>query len=563
MKYQSSLTKKVYEIDPQSKRTTCPECSHNRRKKEDKCVSWDLTNKRGYCQHCQAAFFVYENKPEKIFVVPDWKNITDLSDRALKWFSGRGISQETLKDAKIYSDNEYMPQHQKEVEVICFPFFRNDKQVNIKYRGAKKSFKLVSDAELIFFNHDVINQDYEDIIIVEGEIDALSFMEVGLKQVISVPNGAGNVDFIDSCINEFDNINNVYLATDSDKKGIELRDELARRIGFEKCLIVDFKDCKDANEYLIKHGGLELGKTIENAINYPVKGIVKVNDIFADIKNLFENGIQPGKNIQIPSIDKKITWELGRLAIITGIPGHGKSELIDFLIARLNLIYGWKTAYFTPENYPLKFHYAKLYEKFVGKSFDKKYSNTDEFNIAYEYIRDNFFYIMDEEDSSVDMVINSAKSLVKSKGIKILVIDPYNKLEHPQERGESETQYISRFLDKITTFAKFNNVLVFLIAHPTKMRKSDMGVYEVPNLYNISGSAHFFNKTDYGLTVYRNYNVEKASYDNTIELFVQKVKFKHLGETGAVSMKYVYTNGRFAENHEIQEEFDKSNWLIQ
>ncbi len=559
MKYQSSLTKKVYELDPQKKRTICPECSHNRRKKDDKCVSWDLSNNRGYCQHCQTAFFIYESKQEKIFAVPKWKNITKLTDRATKWFNGRGIKQETLNELKVYSDVEYMPQIGSDTEVICFPYFRNDKLVNIKFRGGNKSFKLVKDAELIFWNIDNIDGD---CIIVEGEIDLLSFYEAGFKAVISVPNGANNIDYLDGVIDKFEGLSEIYLAVDNDKKGVELRDELARRLGFDKCLIVDFKECKDANDYLLKYGAVELAQCVADAKNYPVKGIVKVNDIFSDIKHLFDNGIQKGKIIQVSSVDDKITWELGRVAIVTGIPGHGKSEFIDYLITRLNVIHGWKTAYFTPENYPLKFHYAKLYEKFVGKTFHSKYSNTDEFNIAYEYIRDNFFYIMDEEDSSVDLVIDSAKALVKSKGIKILVIDPYNKLEHPQTRGESETQYISRFLDRITTFAKFNNVLVFLIAHPTKMRKNDSGVYEVPNLYNISGSAHFFNKTDYGLTIYRNYNVEQSSYDNTIDLYVQKVKFKHLGETGVVPMKYNYFNGRFEEGFTMAENFDKTNWLI-
>ena len=559
MKYQSSNTKKVYEIDPKKKRSTCPECSRNRRKKDDVCVNWDLTAKRGYCHHCETSFFVYESKPEIEYKVPVWKNITDLTDRAVKWFNGRGISQNTLKQLKVYSDKEFMPQHDKEVEVICFPYFKDEKHINVKYRGANKAFKLVNGAELCFWNVDAIT---DEVIIVEGEIDLLSFIECGLYPVISVPNGAGNTQYLDYAMSRFEGVGKIYLATDNDKKGVELRDELARRFGFERCLIVDFKDCKDANEYLIKYGAYELALTIGNAKTYPVKGIVKVNDIFADIKTLFETGTQPGLNIQMKDVDDVVTWEAGRLVTVTGIPGHGKSEFVDFLITRLNFIYGWRIALFTPENYPLKYHYAKIYEKYVGKKFSKEKCNDDEFNIAYEHIRDNFFYIMDEEDNSVEMVIESAKALVKNRGVKCLVIDPYNKLEHSQTRGESETQYISRFLDKITSFAKFYNVMVILVAHPKKMQKQQNGFYEIPNLYDISGSAHFYNKTDYGITVYRNYNDDGTGYTNTVAIHVQKVKFKHLGESGVIDMNYNYTNGRFESKNNTIDGWDNSNWLI-
>ena len=83
-----------------------------------------------------------------------------------------------------------------------------------------------------------------------------------------------------------------------------------------------------------------------------------------------------------------------RLAIVTGRPGSGKSEFVDYLITRLNLIHGWKSAYFTPENYPLKYHYAKLFEKYIGAQFSQHKTNKIDFDIAYEYIQNNFFYIM-------------------------------------------------------------------------------------------------------------------------------------------------------------------------
>lgn len=567
MKIQSTNTRHIYEfeIPEKGKRSACPECSSNRRKSKELIVSWEKDTGRGYCHHCQTTFFEYVSKEKQNYTVPEWKNDTQLTDKAVKYFEGRAISQKALNEMKVYSDKEFMPQFSKEVDVICFPYFLADKLVNIKYRGPEKSFKLFQGAELIFWNLDSFSpkDEFADVVIVEGEIDLLSFIEIGIKSVISVPNGANNrLEYLDEYFDRFENVSKIYLAVDQDKKGIELRDELARRLGNQKCFIVSFRECKDANEYLIKYGSLELSETIKNAIPYPVKGIIKINDIYGDIRLLFENGISKGLTIK-SDLDKLITWESRRLAILTGIPGHGKSEFVDFLISRLNVIYGWKVALFTPENYPLKFHYAKLFEKFTGRPFSKFKATDQDFEIAYEYIRDNFFYIMDEEDYSIDMVLESAKSLVQSKGIKILVIDPYNKLEYLAGRAESETQYIGRFLDKLQMFARLNDVLVILVAHPKKMQKQ-ANKFDVPTLYDISGSAHFYNKADYGLCIYRvnKSEDEGGGYENRVEIHIQKVKFKHLGECGAINLKYNYNNGRFENDQLTVDNWDNSNWLI-
>lgn len=328
MKIQSSNTKHIYNYEPNGERSLCPECSHLRKKKADKCLAWDKNNNRGYCHNCNAAFFEYRPHEPKEFIVPEWKNITKLSDKAVKYFEGRMISQETLFKMRIYSDEIFMPQFNKEVEVICFPYFYNSKLINIKYRGPSKSFKLVSGAELIFYNIDCIQKSNE-IIITEGEIDALSFIESGFNNAISVPNGANkNLEYLDSCIEIFNGIEKVYIATDQDTKGIELKTELIRRFGPERCYVVSFKDCKDANEYLLKYGP-DFKDLINDSKPVPVKGVIEMNSLYADIRNLYENGIQKGKEIGHTAIDECITWETGRLAIVTGIPScFTKEQLI-------------------------------------------------------------------------------------------------------------------------------------------------------------------------------------------------------------------------------------------
>ena len=221
----------------------------------------------------------------------------------------------------------------------------------------------------------------------------------------------------------------------------------------------------------------------------------------------------------------------------------------------MNLKYGWKVAYFTPENYPLKYHYGKLFEKIIGKRFRNGKANEMEFEMGFEYIKENFYYIMNEDDFTVDSIINNAKTLVKTRGVRVVVIDPYNKMDH--QYSDSETQYISRFLDKLINFAKFNDVLLFLVAHPRKMDKDTIGKIKVPSLYDISGSANFYNKTDYGIVVHRQTNENQIMMDK-VEVHFSKIKFKHLGNQGIQDLYYDQETGRFGEMSAI----NKDNWLV-
>lgn len=553
MKIQSSNTKLIYNYEPNGERSICPECSEHRKKKTDKCLAWDKEHNRGYCHNCQTAFFEYRPHEAKEYALPEWKNITDLSDKAVQWFESRMIRQDVLKKMRVYSNKEFMPQFKAEKEAICFPYFMDGKLINIKYRGPQKSFKMVSGAELIFYNVDCLKTN-DEVIIVEGEIDALTLIQAGFENVLSVPNGANkNLEYLDTCIDLFNGIKKIFIATDQDTKGIELKGELIRRFGPERCWVVSFKECKDANEFLIRYGP-EIKDILKNAIPVPVKGIIEMNNIYAEIRDLYERGVQGGLTIGDKLIDEYITWELGRLAIVTGVPSSGKSEFVDYLVCKLNIKYGWKCGFFTPENYPLKFHYRKLYEKIIGKQFSVKKSNELEWDMAYEYIKSNFFYILNEEDFTIKSILDSAKILVKTRGIKIIVVDPFNKLDH--KYSDSETQYISRFLDQLILFAKMNDVLVFLVAHPRKMNKDKDGKIDVPSLYDISGSANFYNKTDYGITVHRKTNEQNIMIDE-VDVFFQKIKFKHLGKQGIINLNYDGETGRFGLGGA-----DRSNWLV-
>ena len=389
-------------------------------------------------------------------------------------------------------------------------------------------------------------------------MDCLSFVECGREDCISVPNGANaNLDYLDDFIEDyFDDKEVIYIASDTDTKGVLLRDELLRRFGADRCRVLEYGDgCKDANEDLMKYGREHLLKCLDEAPETKVDGIFTVSDFEQSLDALFEYGLQRGVTIGHENFDRLCSFETKRLCIVTGIPSSGKSEFIDEIAERLNIRYGWRFAYFSPENAPLAYHASKLIEKFTGKRFNKQSLTYGEYKEVKEHLESDFFFISPADNFRLDTILDKARVLVRRKGIKALVIDPYNRLES-QQGSRNETQYVSEVLDKLTTFAQIHDVLVILMAHPTKQPKNKDGVVEAPTLYDISGSANFFNKADFGIVVHRD------RINDLVEVHVQKVKFRHLGENGTALFKYNLNNGRYVPfTNGLEPAWDNTNHL--
>ena len=519
----------------------CPECSKDRKKKNVKSFRFNGANKLGYCHHCNTSFYEFKPamKTEKVYTKPKPPKETKCTAKAIEYFESRKISRTTIDKMKIYSSVKYMNKFQKEVEVICFPYYKENELITIKYRAAQKTFEIAKDSELIWYNFDALTK-YDEVIIVEGEFDALSWIGAGFENVISVPNGTSKSEdaeltYVTSSFEYLEKIKKFYIATDNDSAGIMLRNNLIVRLGSEKCNIVNFKDCKDSNEYAQKYGGFELGNLLKEAYEVPVEGILNMNNEYDNVYTLFMDGLKPGKFIGIKELDNIISWETKRLTTVSGIPGSGKSEYVDFIVSRLNAFYGWKVAYFSPENYPFAYHYAKIFSKVCGLEFNKNELSLDYFNEIYDYISDNYSFIVPEKDMKIETILQKAEYLVKKQGIKILVIDPYNTIEHVRQKNETETDYVSRLLSLLANFAKKNDLLIFLVAHPRKLASTNVA----PGPYDIAGSANFFNKSDYVVSVIRN------DTENFVEIQNQKVKFRNLGKPGAIKLQFNEKNGRF------------------
>ncbi|KAG5005868.1 hypothetical protein JHK85_024410 [Glycine max] len=509
-----------------------------------------------------------------------------LCDELVTYFSERLISKQTLErngvkqrkydDQFLYIKIPYdclVSLIEKEIQkqtfeiVIAFPYHQNGGLISCKYRDINKMFWQEANTEKIFYGLDDI-VGHNDIIIVEGEMDKLAMEEAGFFNCVSVPDGAPpsvsskeelppqdkdkKYQYLWNCKDELKKATRVILATDGDPPGQALAEELARRIGKEKCWRVRWPrksrsdNCKDANEVLMYLGPDALKEVIENAELYPIRGLFNFRDYFDEIDAYYHRtlgydiGISTGWN----NLNDLYNVVPGELTIVTGVPNSGKSEWIDALLCNLNEIAGWKFALCSMEN-KVREHARKLLEKHLKKPFfNERYGESvermsvEEFEQGKLWLSDTFSLIRCEDNSlpNISWVLDLAKAAVLRHGVRGLVIDPYNELDHQRPPNQTETEYVSQMLTLIKRFAQHHGCHVWFVAHPRQLHN---WVGDPPNLYDISGSAHFINKCDNGIVIHRNRDPESGPIDQV------QVRNKVAGTIGEAMLLYNRVTGEY------------------
>ena len=542
---------------------TCPLCSSDRQPKNQKaqCASYDWERGLGTCHNCNTSFqlHTYQRKgaSEKVYIRPDTPTVQKVSTKVEDWFSTRGITQKTLQDLKIGEGPEYMPQTGKTENVIKFNYFIGDQLINVKYRDGRKNFKLYKGAEKVFYNINSII-GYDQCIIVEGEMDVLALHEAGMPNSISVPNGAtlnsNNLDYLDGCIDYFEDKERIILAVDADEAGQALQQELIRRLGAEVCFLASFDDCKDANEYLLKYGKEKLAECITGARPVPLENVTTFKDIEGEITDFVRNGFKPGFQVGLQNFDDIFSTYTGQFITVTGIPSSGKSDFVDQMVVGYNQNYGWKTAFASPENAPTYLHAHKIMRKVWQGMPSAADIHGDKWNQIADHVNENFYHI-DMERYTLESVLRKGAELVKRKGIKCLVIDPFNKVRDVDCKTEDINRYTMEYLSKIEIFAKKFDVLVFIVAHPTKMYKDGNGKIEEPTMYNIKGGGEWYDASYHGILVHRDYE------NRTVKAKVLKVKFQNLGENGAEAhFKWEPKSGCFVPHEPVDMSNEPMPW---
>lgn len=469
-------------------------------------------------------------------------------------------SSSTSKDA---SKREY-----EQVRSIGFNFFDRGEYINVKCRTIDKRFTFLSKGELIPWNIDaVIGKPV--CYITEGELDALTLIQCGYLETISVPNGAQkNLSFLDRFVEtHFEDKVRIVLALDNDEKGLMLRDELIRRLDADRCQLVEWPEgCKDANDVLVLHGADKVRECMEAAHDIPLVGIQTAGDVSDQLLSLFEHGMKRGAAIGMNGFDDLMTFETGRYMVVSGRPGDGKSEFIDELCLRLCLLHDWKIAYFSPENVPIIYHLRKLCEKLTRYPFQPSPQMTRQLcDACIRWLSENVCHILpgfgedgivefsekelrgDEvkgfngnSANTLDNILSIAHRAVSRRGVRILVIDPLNRIDAEAEYAQHELAWYAHVNNTLSCFARRHKCLVILVAHPRKVNRANLdGKKRRVEMNDINGSADFGNKADYCLIIDRDDDLQ------LVTAYVDKVKFKHLGNRGECFLHYDKVSGRY------------------
>ena len=511
----------------------------NAKNKNDTCVSLNLRDGIWKCHKCGNSGTVANkgsSTPNRdtpirtVYKLPKKSGLHKADPALIKWFEGRGISADVVGSNKIAYSGEW----------IVFPYIVKGELINVKRRHReKKDFRQNAGSMGVMWNRDRCIEP-ESIIVVEGEMDGMSVEMAGFTNHTSPNQGAPNATDVNvdkklECIGNtweiFENKKRIIIAVDNDENGRRLESELIRRLGSERCSIVDWGECKDANEYLMKFGAGAVRDKIESAVDVPVSGVWRVGDAWDSMLDGFRNGKKRGQTTHVPTIDPCWTWRTGDVNLWTGYNNEGKTAMLNQLLLLRAKNNGEKIGVFSPENYPADEFFDDLIHSYVGKTTDPYFRDQmteSEYIRASEFVNDHFFVVHPEGENTLDVLFEKFEYLVRRHGIRHVVFDPWNQIDHAMKIGEREDLYISRVMTKFKRFAVDNDVSINIVAHQNTPRETDSGGnYYQPTKYNLKGGGTFSDKADNVLIVWRPFfKTDKA--DPTVLFISDKIKKQRL-----------------------------------
>ena len=532
-------------------KTKCPECQpeHNPR---DNPLSIDVQPGQilFHCHHCgfkggvlddKSVFTLQKKKaPEPVSYLQHTRPSAFLTS----YFTERGISESTWKAFNCFTaDNQW----------IGFPYNGHEGQADlIKYKTKDKQFRQTKNPQKALYNYGNV-KDAKEVVIVEGECDVLSVYEVGIKSVTTLPDGAPSQANFKEGDKRFEVLRThplkaekIILCVDEDAAGDNLRKELLHRYGKAKCWRARMPEgCKDANDVLVKHGVTALQKCIRDAVPYPVDGLYLAGRYKDEVVDLYHGNYDRPITVGYPNLDDIYKIMKGTFHTWTGIPNHGKSTFLDQCLVEVAKKHDWRFAMFSPEH-STKMHLRRLAQVVVGKPFDQNIHGRmteQELRDAMNWIHKHFYFIETKEHiPTIGKILEITKGAIQKFGCNGLVIDPYNEVDASKRGSSREDEHIRDFISLCKRFCKMHDVTVWVVAHPTKMRKEDSGGYNPPTAYDISGAAHWHNQSDAVVTVHRDVDA------NTVRIITRKIREQGLyGKIGEATFVYDEATQRFKE----------------
>lgn len=468
-----------------------------------------------------------------------------LNDRHIALLEERGFDVELLTKLGVGEYPKFGP------DWVEIPYFENGQRVNAKFRSiaGEKKFVQEAGARKCFWNIDVLSDRTLDdlpLIITEGEFDAMAAIQAGFPRVISVPDGApaeaqGEDDtgvkysYLEGPKPLLRDVREIIIASDSDGPGVNLLNDLAIRLGKHRCKWVRYPvGCKDLNDALKRFGVRGVVETINRAQWMKVGGVYRMSE-------LPPLSMPTAHNIGIAGLYKHYRVRLGDFAVVTGIPSHGKTSFVGEVIARMaSDPHNWNIAVASFEQKPQTDHRRALRTFYNRKLV--AWQTEEEKNAADAWIDKQFSFIVPDEDDEVDLkwVLERCQAAIVQYGAKIVVIDPWNEMDHVRPSDMSLTEYTGFAIKQFRKLASKYQVHVIVVAHPTKLRPEKPGTpLPIPNLYDISDSSHWNNKADVGIIIHR-------KDDERTLIRIAKSRYHHeIGVPGDLEAFYLKDQARY------------------
>ena len=458
---------------------------------------------------------------ERKVVRPPTKHENNIS-KAMSYINKRCISENTLKYADVKEDDKGN---------IVF-VYKNElgEHISNKYRPARKINKDKKELKMWFEKETNINTLYlmdkaditKPLVICEGEFDALSLIEAGYKNAVSVPTGCRSTEWITTNWTWLEQFEEVILWYDNDEAGKEGSNEVFNRLPNKVVKIVYSDICNDINEILYKFGKSAVLKQLEKASIPLVSGVKSTKQI--STFNIYEaETVQLG----IRKIDNRIIgMPLGTLNVVTGRTGEGKSTILNQFFIGESIRQGYKVFLFSGE---LTESNAKGWLLDTLANEDDLLEFTNKKGIKYKKISstavermDNYledkFYLYTEEDYTIKSIIAKMEIMAKRYGVKVFCIDNLMVTEN-DEKEELRNQ--TEIVKMLKSFAKKYNCIVHLVAHPRKAQNGQMGL----DKSDISGSANITNLADYVMLVQRIKDEEDPTKDKHTIFSIDKDRY--------------------------------------
>lgn len=508
-----------------------------------------------------------------------------LDDWAIAWHEALGLSEETVRAFNVRSA-AWTDGAGVEQRAIYYPYFVDGCMVNFKKRRLPKKFTQAGGADRSLFNVDAA-EGSDCIVFVEGEKDVLAITEcaratgaawVAVSTADGAPGkitqgstvlGVAEVGSKLDATNEakakrvLDAASRIVVAVDNDMEGQKFRDGIIDRLGAARCWTVEWPDgCKDAGDVLATHGPEALDRCLGAARPVDLPGVASFMAEWGALESIHsgESGTEETYSTGWEELDRRYQIRLGTVTTITGIPGNGKTSLMLDVLTKAAHAHGLKAAIFSPESGTNAALFAKLV-KLVADAPVLPCDNQmdkDTLRKSAEWVSNHFWRVdaarSDDDDYQVITVpelVQRLEGLVLRFGIKIAYIDPWNRLEASRPNGMTETEYVAWSINMFSRFARRHNVAVIIVCHPHKMQEAVYGKDEpIPSPYNIAGSAHWYNMSDYILGIGRaKYGDPMASPPvpkNRTTVSVMKVREEMTGdELGDTYFYYDGRSGRF------------------